>query len=151
MGLAIVDAEQGDTSAAIAVLTDLKKSTDVPALAKAASVNLARVNTTNATAGGTSSWLEWLVLLGGGVLFAVQFYVVVRAATPSRRRGDAFGTAKVALGAVAGLATAVVFAWAYLSPPDTPLWVLVALVVDLLVVAFAWWAPAAARRQPRSA
>jgi tetratricopeptide (TPR) repeat protein len=151
MGLAIVDAEQGDTSAAIAVLTDIKKSTDVPALAKAASVNLARVNTTHAAAGGTSSWLEWLVLLGGGVLFAVQFYVVVRAATPSRRRGDAFGTAKVAVGAVAGLATAVVFAWAYLSPPDTPLWVLVALVVDLLVVAFAWWSPAAARPQPRSA
>lgn len=150
MGLAIVDAEQGDKSAAIAALTDLRKSTDVPALAKAASVNLARLNTTNATAGGTSSWLEWLVLFGGGVLFAIQFYVVMRAATPSRR-GGAFGTAKVALGAVAGLATAVVFAWAYLSPPDTPLWVLVALVVDLVVVAFAGWAPVAARRQPRSA
>jgi len=150
MGLALVDAEQGDKTAAIATLTDLKESSDLPGLAKAASLNLTRVTSMNGTADGTTSWLKWLVLIGGGVLFAVQFYVVMRAATPSRRQG-ALGAAQVALGIVAGLATAAVFAWAFLYPPDTPLWVLVALGVDVVVVALAWWTPPAARRQPRSA
>jgi tetratricopeptide (TPR) repeat protein len=150
MGLALIDAENGNDSAAIDVLTDLKESSDAPRLAKAASVNLDRVKSMAEAAGGGASWLKWLVVFGGGVLFAVQFYVVTRAATPSRRRG-ALGQAKVALGIVAGLATAAVFAWAFFDPPDTPLWVLVALGVDLVVVALAWWTPPTARRQPRSA
>jgi len=150
MGLALIDAENGDDSAAIDVLTDLKQSSDAPRLAKAASVNLDRVKDMAETAGGDSSWLKWLVVFGGGVLFAVQFYVVMRAATPSRRRG-ALGQARVALGVVAGLVTAAVFAWAFFYPPDTPLWVLVALGVDLVVVALAWWTPPVARSQPRSA
>jgi len=147
MGLALVDAEKGNDSAAIAVLTDLKRSSSTPQLAKAASFNLDRVRS---VAGGGGSWLKWLVLLGGGVLFAVQFYVVMRAATVSRRRA-ALGRAKVALGIVAGVATAAVFAWAFFEPPGTPLWVLVALGVDLVVVALAWWTPTAARHLPRSA
>ncbi len=150
MGLALIDAENGDDSAAIDVLTDLKQSSEAPRLAKAASVNLDRVKSMAETAGGGASWLKWLVVFGGGVLFAVQFYVVMRAATPSRRRG-ALGQARVALGIVAGLATAAVFAWAFFYPPDTPLWVLVALGVDLVVVALAWWTPPVARSQPRSA
>lgn len=150
MGLALIDAENGDDSAAIDVLTDLKQSSDAPRLAKAASVNLDRVKSMAETAGGGASWVKWLVVFGGGVLFAVQFYVVMRAATPSRRRG-ALGQARVALGIVAGLATAAVFAWAFFYPPDTPLWVLVALGVDLVVVALAWWTPPVARSQPRSA
>lgn len=147
MGLALVAAERGDDAAAIAVLTDLKRSSGAPRLAKAASANLDRVKS---VAGVATSWLKWLVLLGGGVLFAVQFYVVMRAATVSRRRG-AFGLVKVVLGIVAGLATAAVFAWAFFYPPDTPLWVLVALGVDLAVVVLAWWTPPAARRLARSA
>jgi tetratricopeptide (TPR) repeat protein len=150
MGLALIDAENGDDSAAIDVLTDLKQSSEAPRLAKAASVNLDRVKSMAETAGGGASWVKWLVVFGGGVLFAVQFYVVMRAATPSRRRG-ALGQARVALGIVAGLATAAVFAWAFFYPPDTPLWVLVALGVDLVVVALAWWTPPVARSQPRSA
>jgi tetratricopeptide (TPR) repeat protein len=150
MGLALIDAENGNDSAAIDVLTDLKESSDAPRLAKAASVNLDRVKSMAEAAGGGASWLKWLVVFGGGVLFAVQFYVVMRAATPSRRRG-ALGQAKVALGIVAGLATAAVFAWAFFDPPDTPLWVLAALAIDLVVVVLAWWTPPAARRQPRSA
>jgi tetratricopeptide (TPR) repeat protein len=149
MGLALVDAEQGNQAAAIAVLTDLERTSDLPQLAKAASANLTRVKNMGGTAAGAASWLKWLVLFGGGVLFAVQFYVVMRAATPGKRRGT-FGALRVALGIVAGLATAVVFAWAFFSPPDTPLWVLVALGVDLVVVALAWWTPAA-RRLPRAA
>jgi len=147
MGLALVDAERGDDAAAIAVLTDLKQSSGAPRLAKAASANLDRVRS---VAGGAVSWLKWLVLLGGGVLFAVQFYVVMRAATVSRRRG-ALGQVRVVLGIVAGLATAAVFAWAFFYPPDTPMWVLVALGVDLAVVVLAWWTPPAARRLARSA
>jgi len=148
MGLALVDAERGDNAAAIAVLTDLKRSSGTPQLAKAASVNLQRVKSIGG--GATSSWLRWLVLVGGGVLFAVQFYVVMRAATVSRRRG-AFGLVKVVLGIVAGLATAAVFAWAFFYPPGTPLWVLAALGVDLAVVVLAWWTPPATRRLARSA
>jgi len=157
MGLALVDAEKGDDAAAIAVLTDLKKSSSAPQLAKAASLNLDRVR--SMTAGGgdgdgagadSSSLLKWLILFGGGVLFAVQFYVVMRAATVRRRRA-ALGGVRVALGIVVGLATAVVFAWAFFTPPDTPLWVLVALGVDLVVVALASWAPGTARSAPRSA
>jgi hypothetical protein len=133
---------------AIAVLTDLKRSSGTTQVAKAASVNLQRVQSVGGGAAG--SWLKWLVLIGGGVLFAVQFYVVMRAATVSRRRA-ALGGVKVALGIVAGLATAVVFAWAFFNPPGTPLWVLVALGVDLAVVALASWTPSAARRTPHSA
>jgi len=146
MGLAIVDAKQGHKSAAITVLTGLKLSSGTPQLAKAASVNLDRVRS---MIEGGAPWLKWLVLFGGGVLFAVQFYVVMRAATVNRRRG-AVGQARVTLGIVGGLATAVVFAWAFFYPPDTPLWVLVALGVDLVVVALAWWTPTAAPRQPRT-
>jgi tetratricopeptide (TPR) repeat protein len=83
MGLALVDAEKGNDSAAIAVLTDLKRSSVTPQIAKAASVNLDRVGN---VAGGGASWLKWLIIFGGGVLFAIQFYVVMRAATVSRRR-----------------------------------------------------------------
>ena len=156
MGLALVDAEKGNDSAAIAVLTDLKKSSGTPLLAKAASVNLDRVRsmTDGGGAGGggddASTWLKWVILFGGGVLFAVQFYVVMRAATVRRRRA-ALGGVRVALGIVVGLATAGIFAWAFFVPPDTPLWVLVALGVDLVVVALASWTPSAARRMPRSA
>ncbi len=152
MGLALVDADNGDDAAAIAVLTDLKQS-DAPQLAKAASVNLDRVRSVTESGGagaGSSSWLKWLILFGGGVLFAVQFYVVMRAATV-RRRHAALGGVRMALGIVVGLATAGVFAWAFFAPPDTPLWVLVALGVDLAVVALASWTPSAARRTPHSA
>ena len=151
MGLALVDAENGDRSAATTVLADLKRSSSEPQLAKAASVNLDRVKSmvTSGSTGSTDSWLKWPILFGGGVLFAVQFYVVMRAATPRRRRA-ALGAAKVALGSVAGLVTAGVFAWAFFVPPATPLWVLVALGVDLVVVALAAWTPRAARHVPRS-
>ena len=147
MGLALVDAENGNDSAAIAVLTDLKRSSDTPEIAKAASANLDRVSS---VAGGADSWLKWLIVFGGGVLFAVQFYVVMRAATASRRRA-ALGRVRVVLGIVAGIAAAAVFAWAFLYPPSTPLWVLVALAVDLVVVVLAWWTPSAAQRAPHSA
>ncbi len=151
MGLALVDAERGNHAAAIAALSDLKRSSATPQLAKAVSFNLERVKSMGKTPGASPDpWLKWLILFGGGVLFAVQFYVVMRAATPGRRRG-AFGAAKVALGVVAGLATAVVFAWAFFAPPDTPLWTLVALGVDVVVIVLAWWTPPSASRRPRSA
>ena len=136
------------------MLTDLTKSADDPQLAKAASANLASVREDDrrrrGTSGDSSSWLTWLVWIGGGVLFAVQFYVVMRAATPARRRGT-LGMVKVALGAVVGIATAAVFAWAFVDPPSSPLIVLVALAIDVVVVVLAALPPAAAKRMPRSA
>ena len=152
MGLALVDAERGDRDAAADVLTDLTKSADDPQLAKAASANLASLDKMTGGGGGTSSgsnsWLTWLVWIGGGVLFAVQFYVVMRAATPARRRGT-LGMVKVALGAVVGIATAAVFAWAFVDPPSSPLIVLVALAIDVIVVVLA--ALPSAKQTPRPA
>ena len=132
----------------------LSKSAADPQLAKAASANLASVKKmtgggTGVGGGGSSSWVTWLVWIGGGVLFAVQFYVVMRAATPARRRGS-LGTVKVVLGAVVGIATAAVFAWAFVDPPSSPLIVLVALAIDVIVVVLAAL-PSAASRVPRSA
>lgn len=153
MGLALVAAEQGDTDAAATTLTELKDTAADPELAKAAAVNLTRVQdmggAAEGAAGDASDWLSWLVLVGGGVLFAVQTYAVVRAAAV-RPRG-ALAVPMAAVGAIAGIATAAVFALSFFGTLDNDLYVLVALGVDVVIVALTWAGPSLGRRQARAA
>jgi tetratricopeptide (TPR) repeat protein len=156
MGLALVSAEQGDTGVAKDTLTDLEKTADDPKLAEAAAVNLARVQdmgggggTGDATGDGETGWISWLVLIGGGVLFAVQTYAVMRAAAV-RPRGP-LAVPMAALGTVVGIATAAVFALAYFGNLDNTTYVLAALGVDVVVVALTWAAPSLGRGAARTA
>lgn len=147
MGLALVDAERGNHDAAVAALTDLKKTATESQLKKALAVNLARVAGMSGTE--TEGWLGWLVLIGGGLLFAVQTWAVMRTAAV-RRRGT-LTQPMVAVGALAGVVTAAVFALAYLDVYRSTMVVLAVLAVDIVVVALTLWAPTAARRQMRAA
>jgi tetratricopeptide (TPR) repeat protein len=157
MGLALVSAEQGDTGAAKATLTDLEKTADDPQLAKAAAVNLTRVQDMEGGGGdgggggggGETGWLSWLVLIGGGLLFAVQTYAVMRAAAV-RPRGP-LALPMAALGTVVGIATAAVFALTYFGNLDNTTYVLATLGIDVVVVVVTWAAPSLGRSAARTA
>jgi len=146
MGLALVEAERGRHDAAVTVLTRLADNADSPQLAKAAARNLARVQEMPGGVAGT--WLEWVVLYGGGVLFALQAYVVMIALT-GRRRGAGVSPVAV-LGAVAGVATAAVFALVFFDVVSSPVLVLAALAADVVIVALTWWGAPAGRRRART-
>ena len=156
MGLALVSAEQGDTDAAVATLTELKDTADEPKLAEAAAINLTRVQDMEGGGGtgggggdGETGWLFWLVVAGGGLLFAVQTYAVMRAAA-ARPRGP-LALPIAAIGAVVGVATAAVFALVFFDVFGDSMYVLVALAVDVVVVALTWLSPAMGRRPARTA
>lgn len=134
LGLALVDAERGDTSAAAALLDEVKASAASPSLQRAAEVNLDRLRT---VADDDSQWLKWLVLAAGALLFSFQTYVLVGALAASPRRDTAV-TWKVVAGVLAGLGAAVVLVLAFFDPFRGPLWVAVALAVDLVVVLLVW-------------
>jgi tetratricopeptide (TPR) repeat protein len=134
MGQAIVVAERGDRAEAAALLDEVRASTESPDLQRAAQTNLVRLE---ALADDETQWLKWLVLAVGALLFAFQTYVLVGALAASPRRDGAV-VWKVVLGILVGLAAAVVLVLAFLDPFRGPLWVAVALVIDLLVVAFVW-------------
>jgi tetratricopeptide (TPR) repeat protein len=153
MGLALVSAERGDTAAAGKTLTSLKTSKD-PGVAKAAAVNLLKVQDLGKSGGSSGSgtsggWLSWLVLLGGGVLFAVQTYAVLRAAA-ARPRGP-LAAPLAAFGAVAGVATAVVFALSFFGSLDNDTYVLAALGVDVVIVVLTLASPSLGRHPARTA
>ena len=157
MGLALVSAEQGDTKAAETTLTDLKKTADDPKLVEAAALNLTRVQDMDGGGGSggdtggsdETGWISWLVLIGGGVLFAVQTYAVIRAAAVRPRGPLALPVA--ALGTVVGIATAAVFALTYFGSLDNTMYVLAALGVDVVIVALTWAAPSLGRAGARTA
>ena len=155
MGLALVSAEQGDTKAAAATLADLKKTATDPKLVTAAAVNLTRVQHMGGGGGGgaaggnETSWVSWLVLIGGGVLFAAQTYAVMRAAAVRPRGSLALPIA--GLGVVVGIVTAAVFALTYFGTLDNTMYVLAALGVDIVVVALTWAAPSLGRSAARTA
>ncbi len=146
MGLALVDAEEGRHGDAVDTLTNLGESASSPELAKAATENLAAVE--DMPGGTAGNWVEWLVIYGGGMLFAVQTYVVMRAAS---RRGSGRSQMTVAIGALAGIATALVFALTFFDVLTSSLIVLAALGVDLAAIALTWWGATAAPRQARIA
>jgi tetratricopeptide (TPR) repeat protein len=133
MGLALVEAENGNRDEAASVLTDLSESASSPELVQAATQNLAAVE--NMPGGTTSDWVNWLVVYGGGLLFAVQTFVIMRAASAQSGRSRLV----VTLGALAGAATAIVFALTFFGVLDSSILVLVALGIDLAVVAITWW------------
>ena len=154
MGLALVSAEEGDTGAAKATLTDLEKTADDPRLAEAAAVNLKRVQDMGGGGGaggggGETGWLSWLVLIGGGLLFAVQTYAVMRVAAV-RPRGP-LALPMAALGTVVGIATAAVFALTYFGNLDNTTYVLAALGLDVVVIVATWAAPSLGRSAARTA
>jgi len=144
MGRALVDAERGDRGAAAALLNELKASAESPALERAAQVNLDRLN---ALADGERQWFKWLILALGALLFSCQAYVLVYALA-ARPRRDAAVVWKVVVGILVGLGAAVVLALAFFDPFRSPLWVAVALVVDLVVVVLVW---RGTRGSPRAA
>jgi tetratricopeptide (TPR) repeat protein len=134
MGRALVDAERGDRGAAAALLNEVKASAESPTLERAAQANLDRLS---ALADDESQWLKWLVLAGGALLFSFQAYVLV-GALAARPRRDAAVVWKVVVGMLAGLGAAVVLALAFFDPFRSPLWVALAVAVDLVVVVLAW-------------
>jgi Flp pilus assembly protein TadD len=149
MGLALVSAEQGDTGAAKDTLTSLKSS-KAPGVAEAAALNLTKVQDMGGGTSGTSSdWLSWLVLIGGGVLFAAQTYAVLRAAAVRPRAALALPLAGV--GAVVGIITAAVFALSYFGSLDNSTYVLAALGVDVVIVALTWLGPSLGRGRASAA
>jgi tetratricopeptide (TPR) repeat protein len=153
MGLALVAAEEGDTAAAEDKLTGLKDST-APGVAAAAAANLAKVREMGDSGGGggggeTDDWLSWLVLVGGGVLFAVQTFAVLRAAA-TRPRGP-LALPLAGLAAVIGVITAAVFALSYFGTLDGSTYVLAALAVDVVIVVLALAAPSLGRGRTRTA
>ena len=154
MGLALVAAEQGDEDAAKETLTGLESST-AAGVAQAATANLAKLKGSGGGAAGgggsesTSDWLSWLVLVGGGVLFAVQTFAVLRAAA-TRPRGP-LAMPLAGLGAVVGVVTAAVFALSYFGSLDGSTFVLAALGVDVVVVALTLAAPSLGRSRARTA
>lgn len=147
VGRALVDAERGDRGAAAVLLHEVKASAESPALERAAQANLDRLS---ALADDESQWLKWLVLAGGALLFAFQTYVLVGALAASPRR-DAAVVAKVVVGILAGLGAAVVLALAYFDPFRSPLWVALALAVDLVVVVLVWRSTSTSPRIAQSA
>ena len=134
MGRALVDAERGDRGAAAALLNEVKASAESPTLERAAQANLDRLS---ALADDESQWLKWLVLAVGALLFSFQAYVLV-GALAARPRRDAAVVWKVVVGMLAGLGAAVVLALAFFDPFRSPLWVALAVAVDLVVVVLAW-------------
>lgn len=147
MGQAIVDAEQGDRAEAASLLNEVKASTESPELQRAVETNLARLE---ALADDETQWLKWLVLAVGALLFACQTYVLVGALAASPRRDGAV-VWKVVLGILVGLATAVVLVLAFIDPFRGPLWVAVALAIDLVVVALVGRATSGAAHGAQSA
>jgi tetratricopeptide (TPR) repeat protein len=145
MGLALVEAENGNRDEAADMLTDLEESAQSQQLTQAAAENLATVQ--DMPGGGTADWIEWLVVYGGGLLFAVQTYVVMRAASG---RGDR-SQLMVAIGALAGVATAIVFALTFFDVLNSSVFVLVALGVDLAAILLTWWGAQTAPRTARAA
>jgi len=145
MGLALVDAEQGRRGDAVDALTDLGESDVSPALAKAATENLGRVE--DLPGGATDAWVQWLVVYGGGVLFAVQTFAVMRAAS---RHGRGRSQLMVAVGALAAVATAIVFALAFFDVLSSTVLVLAALGVDLAIIALTWWSATTVTRPART-
>jgi tetratricopeptide (TPR) repeat protein len=152
MGLALVAAEQGDTAGAEKTLTALKSS-QAPGVAAAAAANLAEVRKMGDGGGGTGGsdddWLSWLVLIGGGVLFAAQTFAVLRAAA-TRPRGP-LALPLAGLGAVMGVVTAAVFALSYFGTLDGSTFVLAALAVDVVIVVLTLAAPSLGHRRAGTA
>jgi hypothetical protein len=89
------------------------------------------------------------VLVGGGLLFAVQTYAVMRAAAV-RPRGP-LALPMAALGTVVGIATAAVFALTYFGNLDNTTYVLATLGIDVVVVVVTWAAPSLGRSAARTA
>ncbi len=153
MGLALVAAEQGDTAGAEKTLTALKTS-QAPGVAAAAAANLAKVRKMGdggggETGGADGDWLAWLVLIGGGVLFAAQTFAVLRAAA-TRPRGP-LALPLAGLSAVMGVVTAAVFALSYFGKLDGSTFVLAALAVDVVIVALTLAAPSLGHRRAGTA
>ena len=155
MGLALVAAEKGDRAGAEKTLTGLKSSQE-PGMAAAVAANLAKVRKmseggSGGEGGGTSEddWLSWLVLIGGGVLFAAQTFAVLRAAA-TRPRGP-LSLPLAGLGAVAGVVTAAVFALSYFGKLDGSTFVLGALAADVVIVALTLAAPSLGRGRASTA
>lgn len=150
MGLALVDAKEGRKDAAVAALKDLSASASPAALAEAATDNLATVTEepkgeepgAGTDEGSTTSSLDWLIIIGGGVLFALQTYAVMRAAAYKGGRAQVM----VAVGGLAGVATAAVFALAFFDVFDSSVLVLAAFAVDLVVIALTFVLPSTGRR-----
>lgn len=140
MGLALVDAEEGRESDAVATLTTISESASSAELAEAAAENLATVQ--DMSGASSADWNAWLVMYGGGVLFALQTYAVMRAASRRSPRSRIM----VAIGAVAGVATALVFALTFFDVLTGSAIALAALAVDVAVVALTWWGASAAPR-----
>jgi len=152
MGLALVAAEQGDKAGAEKILTGLKTSKE-PGMAAAVTANLAKVRKMGEGGGGgdgtSGDWLSWLVLIGGGVLFAAQTFAVLRAAA-TRPRGP-LSVPLASLGAVVGVVTAAVFALSYFGKLDGSTIVLAALGVDVVIVALTLAAPSLGQRRTSTA
>jgi tetratricopeptide (TPR) repeat protein len=146
LGRALVDAERGDLSAAGALLEEVKASADAPALQRAAAADLERLRD---LADDDSRWLKWLVLAVGALLFSFQAYVLVGALAAGPRR-DAAAVWKVVAGLVAGLGAIIVLVLAFFDPFRSPLWVAVALAVDLVVVLLVWRTKGGASRAVQS-
>jgi hypothetical protein len=155
MGLALVAAEEGDTAAAEEKLAGLEDSA-APGVAAAVAANLTKVREMSDGGGGgvgeggvSDDWLDWLVLIGGGALFAVQTFAVLRAAA-TRPRGP-LAVPLAGLGAAAGVATAAVFALSYLGTLDGSTYVLATLAVDVVIVVLTLAAPSLGRGRARTA
>ena len=144
LGRALVDAERGDRDAAAGLLTELTTSAESPALKRAAQANLDRLD---ALADSERPWFKWLVLALGALLFSCQAYVLTDALAARPRRHAAV-VWKVVVGIVVGLAAAVVLALAFFDPLRSPLWVALAVAVDLVVVVLVW---RGSRGSPRAA
>ena len=117
------------------MLDEVKASAASPSLQRAAEANLDRLRT---VADDDSQWLKWLVLAAGALLFSLQTYVLVGALAASPRRDTAV-TWKVVAGRTGGSRQRPsVLVLAFFDPFRGPLWVAVALAVDLVVVLLVW-------------
>jgi len=134
LGHALVVAERGDRGAAAVLLGEVKASAESPVLKRAAQANLDRLK---ALPDDESQWFKWLVLALGALLFSCQAYVLVDA-LDARPRRDAAVVWKVVVGILAGLGAAVVLALAFFESFRSPLWVALAVAVDLIVVVLVW-------------
>lgn len=145
MGLALIDAERGNLRAAATALAEIRDSDASPQLRSAADENLKRLT---AMAEGDSRWLKLLILFGGGVLFAWQYYALMHAVRARPHRGT-LGALQVVLGIVVGIGAGVILALAFFDPFRSPLWVLPVAAVDAVVVVLMWLGATASSRAGR--
>ena len=135
LGLALIDAERGNLRAAATALAEIRDSNASPQLRSAAVENLKRLK---AMAEGDSRWLKLLILVGGGILFAWQYYSLMHAVRARPHRGT-LGALQVVLGSVVGIGVGVGLALAYFDPFRNPLWVLPLAAIDAVVVVLMWF------------